>query len=291
MPRYRFDWSNLDESLLSIIAQQLKISGDPAQGLRNKYGLRPKEDFIQEAWQCLLGTWLRSDSEARAQLAGALRKRGLGQGNLTDDAAFLESCRNTQGLRQEALQVFLRKGEAGRGVIARPDDPALDIQAQGGGAAASASVDEGPKDFDRDSLLAFAKSAVGSLYGINPEDVYTDSDGDILAPCGSAGVFVSVVDDNEFRVFSLVLRGPRECEELFRIINDINQDLRLGRMFYTGSTILLAHSLVAKWTTLAELRVVIDVIGDVADFYDHRLQEILGGELFLRERAQDEISV
>ena len=292
MPRYRFNWSNFDAEILVALAEQLQIAGEPSEGLRTKYGLRPKEDFVQEAWQSLLAIWLKSDSDSRAHLATALRKRGLGQVDMPDDFAYLESCRNTQGLRQEALQVFLRKGEQSSGAIARPDTSAADLEAATHtDQASSLGASETPTSFDRDSLLAFAKEAVASLYGIQAENVYTDSDGDILAPCGSAGVFVSVIDDVEFRVFSLVLREPRESNELFKIINDINQDLRIGRMFYTGSTILLAQNLMAKWTTLAELRVVIDVIGDVADFYDHRLQEVLGGELFLRERAQDEISV
>jgi hypothetical protein len=292
MPRYRFNWTNFDPEILVALAQQLQIAGEPSEGLRAKYGLRPKEEFVQEAWQSLLSIWLKSDSDARAHLANALRKRGLGQVDLPDDFSYLESCRNTQGLRQEALQVFLRKGEQSSGAIARPDTPVADLEAAThADQASSLGASETPTSFDRDSLLAFAKEAVASLYGIQAENVYTDSDGDILAPCGSAGVFVSVIDDVEFRVFSLVLREPRESDELFKIINDINQDLRIGRMFYTGSAILLAHNLMAKWTTLAELRVVIDVIGDVADFYDHRLQEVLGGELFLRERAQDEISV
>jgi hypothetical protein len=292
MPRYRFNWSNFDTEILVALAQQLQITGEPSEGLRAKYGLRPKEDFIQEAWQSLLATWIKSDCDSCAHLATKLRKRGLGQVDLTDDFAYLESCRNTQGLRQEVLQIFLRKGEKSSGAIDRPDTQSSELKAathtdQG----CSLGTSETPTNSDRDTLLAFAKEAVASLYGIQAENVYTDSDGDILAPCGSAGVFVSVIDDVEFRVFSLVLREPRESEDLFKIINDINQDLRIGRMFFTGSTILLAHNLMAKWTTLEELRVVIDVIGDVADFYDHRLQEVLGGELFLRERAQDEISV
>lgn len=292
MPRYRFNWTNFDPEILVPLAQQLQIAGEPSEGLRAKYGLRPKEEFVQEAWQSLLTIWLKSDSDSRAHLATALRKRGLGQVDLSDDFAYLESCRNTQGLRQEALQLFLRKGEQRSGAISGSGAPAADLEpVTHADQGSSLDASETPASFDRDSLLTFAKEAVASLYGIEVGKVYTDSDGDILAPCGSAGVFVSIIDDVEFRVFSLVLREPRESEELFKIINDINQDLRIGRMFYTGSTILLAHSLMAKWTTLAELRVVIDVIGDVADFYDHRLQEILGGELFLRERAEDEISV
>lgn len=292
MPRYRFNWANFNQTLLSEIAQGLSVSGDPVVGLKAKYGLRPKEDFIQDGWQVLLTAWLKSDSEACADLAAALRKRGLGPTDQSDDLAYLQACRNSQGLRQEALQVFLGKGEQSKGAIARPADsapraepPAVDT------AASPLSSSRSPDSFDRESLISFAKEAVSALYGVSEENVYVDGDGDILAPCGSAAVFVSVVDDNEFRVFSLLLRDPRECDELYRVINDVNSNLRLGRLFYSGGIVILEHNLPARYTTFAGLKLVIDVIGDVADFYDHRLQEMFGGSLFLRERAQDEISV
>jgi len=292
VPRYRFNWANFDQSFLAAIAQGLSVSGDPAAGLQAKYGLRPKEDFIQDSWQVLLAVWLKADSQACSELAVALRKRSLGQTEQTDDFEYLQACRNSQGLRQEALQVFLDKGEQSKGAIARPADPTplADPPDAGSGAAAPPSS-RSPESFDRQSLIAFAKEAVSALYGVSEENVYVDSDGDILAPCGSAAVFVSVVDDNEFRVFSLLLREPRECDELYRVINDINSNMRMGRLFYAASTVILEHNLPAHYTTFAGLKLVIDVIGDVADFYDHRLQEMFGGSLFLRERAQDEISV
>lgn len=292
MPRYRFNWSNFEPDFLGAIAHELSIPGDPASGLRAKYGLRPKEDFILDAWQGLLATWIKTDSDSCADLATALRKRGLGQGEQADDLAYLQSCRNTQGLRQEALQIFLRKGEQSKGSIAQPsnnfqtDEPSVSQVAN-----ATLGSSESPTSFDRESLVNFAKEAVASLYGMSAENVYIDTDGDILAPCGSAGVFVSVIDDTEFRVFSLALRNPRESDELFRLINEINSSLRMGRIFYSSQSIIVEHNLPARWTTLAELKLAIDVIGDIADFYDHKLQERLGGELFLRERAQDEISV
>ncbi len=292
MPRYRFNWSNFDPEFLEVIAQGLSISGDPSAGLQAKYGLRPKEDFIQDAWQGLLATWLQTDVDACAELAAAVRKRGLGEGELADDIAFLQTCRNSQGLRQEALQIFLRKGEQSKGSIPRPSDSVQSAQASGSeGSSGTPTSSESPTRFDRESLITFAKEAVASLYGMSSENVFIDSDGDILAPCGSAGVFVSVVDDAEFRVFSIALRNPRECDDLFRLVNEINASLRIGRMFYSSQSIIIEHNLPARWTALPELRLVIDMIGDIADFYDHRLQERLGGELFLRERAQDEISV
>lgn len=292
MPRYRFNWANFDQGLLSEIAQGLSIAGDPVAGLQAKYGLRPKEDFIQDSWQLLLAVWLKADSQACSDLAVALRKRGLGPTEQAGDLEYLQACRNSQGLRQEALQVFLVKGEQSKGTIARPAEsaPLAEPPAADSGAAVPSSS-RSPESFDRQSLISFAKEAVSALYGVSEENVYVDSDGDILAPCGSAAVFVSVVDDNEFRVFSLLLREPRECDELYRVINDINSNLRMGRLFYSANTVILEHNLPAHYTTFAGLKLAIDVIGDVADFYDHRLQEMFGGSLFLRERAQDEISV
>jgi aryl-alcohol dehydrogenase-like predicted oxidoreductase len=39
------------------------------------------------------------------------------------------------------------------------------------------------------------------------------------------------------------------------------------------------------------LAIIVDTLADTADFYDHRLQEKLGGAVFLRERDEDEIEV
>lgn len=292
MPRYRFSWSNIDRVILEAVTSSLSLTGEPAASLQAKYGLRPKENFIQDAWPTLLPGWLNADSESCAALAKALRNRGLGQVNINDDYSFLQSCRNTQGLRQEALYIFLRKGEQSAVSSDKSEDnPVPSQEARVQAAVDTSTQSEFPAALDRNSLMKFAVKAAAGLYGVSEDKVYIDGDGDILVPCGSAAVFINVIENLQIKVFSIMVREPRECEDMYRLINEVNSNLKIGHVFYSSECIILEHGLFAKWTTQAELRTVIDIIGDLADFYDHKLQERFGGSLFLREKAEDEIAV
>jgi hypothetical protein len=115
MPRFRFQWSNIETSILQSLIEELRLTdnGDPAQSLRGQYGAKPKEEFIKDAWNTLLEKWLVNDLAYASALADAARKTGLGDSSVTDDLGFLRSCRNTIGLRREVLKAFLAFGEQG----------------------------------------------------------------------------------------------------------------------------------------------------------------------------------
>jgi hypothetical protein len=114
MPRYRFTWSNLPEYLLSELAAALDFEthGDAANALREIYGARPQEEFIEDTWDLLREVWLPEDGEARAEIAATLRERGLGDSLISDEVEYLRSCRNTINLRRVVLPVFISLGEA-----------------------------------------------------------------------------------------------------------------------------------------------------------------------------------
>lgn len=113
MPRYRFAWSNLPENLLSELATALdfETQDDAADALREIYGARPQEAFIEDTWDLLREVWLPGDDEARAEITATLRERGLGDGSIANEVEYLRSCRNTINLRRVVLPVFISLGE------------------------------------------------------------------------------------------------------------------------------------------------------------------------------------
>lgn len=113
MPRYRFSWSNIPESLLGRLASALKLddSDDAPRRLARIYGVRPKEDFIGAAWPVLVEHWLSVDSVALTEITATLRERGLGDSSIEDNLEYLRKCRNTINLRRVVLPVFINLGE------------------------------------------------------------------------------------------------------------------------------------------------------------------------------------
>lgn len=290
MPKFRFQWSNFSSDLLSSLASGLGLQGDFAESLKAKYGQRPKAVFIQDAWNILLEAWLKNDIESQRSLAKALRRRGLGSTEISDDFQYLVSCKNTINLRQEALYVFLAKGEASQST---QDSlrPMAGIQSQPQGTPAIQAENERPQSYDRSSMTSFAVHVVANMFGLEDEQVYVDKDGDICVPSGSAVVFISVIEDVAYRLFSILLSDINESNELYRTLNDINGNLNLGRIFCVNEQIVLEHSAMVQSVNEQELSTCINVLTSLADHYDDKLQDRFGGKLFLRERAEDEIEV
>lgn len=292
MPRFRFNWENLDSELLRSLADGASLSGDPASSLKARYGSRPKEDFIKDTWSILLSHWLKEDTSFCGLLASSLRKKGLGQTDISDDFSFLQSCRNTQGLRQEVLQLFIQKGEQGKSEISSSTNVTPRHQTQSAQSQAGVNTSaEMPTDLDRDSLIKFTVSAAAELYGVTEDKVYIDDDGDIVVPCGSAVIFVTVIEAREIRIFSLLVKGPEESHELYQLLNEINSNLRIGRVFYASECVFVEHNLRPQFLTKDGLKFAIDMIGELADHLDNKIQDRFGGETARRERAEDEISV
>jgi hypothetical protein len=58
--------------------------------------------------------WLPTDESARARIATSLRDRNVGSTTIEDDLQYIESCRNTIGLRRVVLPEFITLGETTR---------------------------------------------------------------------------------------------------------------------------------------------------------------------------------
>lgn len=290
MPRYRFKWENLPKQLLQALGSGLQLKGEPAQLLSQKYGTRPKESFVQDAWPILLEEWLQTDSVSLGSLAKSLRSRNLGQSGITDDYEYLKTCKNTANLRHEVLCILLTKGE-----LSDSSEQPTETRNNPKATTADNTVEgykwQRPKSLDKATLMEFALEAVSCLYNVDKKIIYIDTDGDILAPSGSAAVFLSAIEDREFRVFSPMVQNVNVCDDLFRVLNEINAKLRHGRIFCIGDQVILEEILDAGHASLYTLGFIVGTIGNIADFYDHKIQDRFGGSLFLRERAEDEINV
>lgn len=290
MPRFKFKWSNLPADLLRELAWGLGLQGDPVEALQARFGVRPKEDFVKESWPLLLQFWLSGDALARHELVGSLRAKGLGKADITDPIGYLKSCNNSNSLRTEVNRLFLSLGEQAQQeeLPTTRSNNTRHTQA----VQEREDVEKHPRELTRDAMLAFAKSVVAVMYKVTEEDLFVDGDGDLFIPAGSAGVFLRVKEDpDEFRIFSPLVSNVEESPLLYSLMNQINSDLRFGSLYYASRTIILEHGLIGRTIDPLQLAIIIDILTDTADFYDHRLQEKLGGDVFFRERDEDEIEV
>jgi hypothetical protein len=111
MPRYRFQWANIRPDLIQELASGLKLEGDAIEALKERYGSRPKPEFVQVAWPILLDKWLTNDLNAANQISAALKTRALGDVEIEESIKYLKTCRNTSGLRDVVIDAFISLGE------------------------------------------------------------------------------------------------------------------------------------------------------------------------------------
>lgn len=300
MPRYRFDWSNHDPQLLQDLTHGLRISGPVPDGLRATYGARPKVDFVKDAWSLLIAKWLAYDRRSASVVAGRLRARGVGGNSEADDIEYIRSLRNTSGSREIVLERFIECGETASvtysvqrtsapatdlpGAITAPDDEAVPVI----GTTTSGPIEmTGP---ELSSLHDFVRSVISDM--LEGREPFVDPDGDFVLPAGSSVTFVSVLDEPPcVRVFAVVLREVPDATDIWRVINDINVNLRIGRLIKVHDAILLEHYLLPMGLSGEELIIVVDNVRATADLLDDRLQNMFGGKLFFLARTDDEIDV
>ena len=298
MPRFKFQWSNIPEELQrQLLPEDQRNTDDSPDALKRIYGARPKDEFIRENWQILLESWLKNDALSSEQLASSLRALSLGETSIQQNYDYLASCKNTKNLRSYALQAFLDFGERSPAsspqveairqltVVTTPSEDGTSLSKSAG---STLIVDGDPET----ELRSKARAAVGKLFNTPPEDVFVDSDGDVSVRFGSAAVFVRVIMANPLRysIFSPLLSGVEESPSLYEILNEINKNLIIGSMTTSNSNVVLEYSIIST-ITMEELSMVIDYMTDMADLYDNKLQEYVGGSPFFREKNQDEIDV
>ncbi len=301
MPRFRFNWANLPEPILTALARGLSLSGDAASELRRIYGARPKEGFIADTWSTLQRIWLDSDAPARASIAATLRERNVGQPEVVDDSEYLATCRNTVGLRRVVLPVFIAIGEQPRDAMGTaPIEEAVDAANPFGGrnrlgAVPNPGRDDGhapsdqvsgtdrPSASDGANPVEHLREWVGDVLrrmfddpGIRPDD-----DGDFELPrYGSSQLYVSVLEKPlRLEIFSVLLDEVEYSERLMRTLNLINGRLVFEKVRYLPEQkiAVMSSHLHADGLSVNSLGTFIRMAAMAADHFDTHLEEQFGG--------------
>ena len=295
MPRYRFSWDNLPRTLLAELGRDLSLQMPVTQTLRDRYGARPRPEFVRDAWPTLLRVWLPKDRGSRDAVVAGLQARRLGtvDSPVRSPAAqleYLKSCRNSISLREVVVAVFMAFGESETirtpipveaSGTARPSrSPDRGEQASNGGAGSTpASLDD------------WLGWAVAQILGV--DQAPRDSDGDIPIRSGSSMCYVrSIEDPPSVRLFAPMVVDVSRTSALLEALNDINMSITVGRVFHTpANEVIFALELYGDQLTVEIIRASLGAATYVADRFDDEIQFRFGGRTLFAETNDDSVLV
>lgn len=318
MPRFRFSWANIEPAVLQAITTHLNLPGEnPAEELRRAYGARPRENFVEETWPVLLGSWLSTDQPSREAIAASLRERGVGSTDIADDSQYLGSCRNTIGLRRVVLPVFIAMGEIARDEMGSvPVPPADDPNPFGGrqrlGAAPSPSAgsrlgggddesssvetsipSQGPAPDEAahtvDHLRNWVRDTLRTAF--DDPDLEPDDEGELSVPYGSIVTFLTVNDEPlRVEIYAVLLRDIQYSEQLLKTLNIINARLNFEKVVHIpeANVIVLSTQLSALGISQRSLLEHLRMVAMASDFFDTQLHEQFGGIQIGEDKKKDE---
>jgi hypothetical protein len=287
MPRFRFQWENIDANLREILATAFQLPGVETAHFVTRFGKRPNQEFIQTAWPILLDHWLVLDKNAAHRIAEALQMRGVGDTTISDDLIYLRSCRNSAGLRDVVLIEFIALGERNETGVRLPESPAP-IPAETTPAVIVPVISK--NDNPVDVLRQFVLHTLASHFEKNV--ITIDEDGDIIMPAGSAVMCVTVAPEPLIvRVYAILVKKIVRSGELYETLNHINAGLQIGRMFEKDGLIILESSIFPYALNEQSLLNVVTHVQFLADQYDNRLHATFGGELIGKSPSVDMIDV
>ena len=323
MPRYRFRWSNLPQTLLQHLSEVLDIQRgeDVVEGLKVRYGSRPNVAFIEDTWELLRETWLSEDEVSLKEIASTMREHNLGKVEIKDDLEYLRSCRNTINMRRVVLPTFISLGEPKSFVTAKEDDeesgPSEDGREKVGVPEQSQSADL-PKKISkgigssseqddaesRDHFIIqsegnpvehFRQWLLKNLKELDEEKhIEPDDDGDIPVDLGSARTYVSPRNNPlSADIYSILLENVSESPELLTAINKINCETPFIKVKYLveEKQITLHHEVMAEFISTKGLTAHLNLISRMADSLDTELQRSYGGSMHGADNREDEQDV
>ena len=285
MPRFRFQWANIPESLRSELARHLKLPSPNSDTFQAVYGMRPKTEFVQRAWNVLLETWLFHDEPAALRIATALRARDIGDSSIDHELQYLQSCRNSAGLRQVVLAEFITLGEVTSDQISTPPHhpvitPSTPAQHDNAQEQANPLV----------HLLAMVTAVLKS--NASTKDVRMTQEGDLQIPFGSSKVFLTIkAEPLGIRVFAVVLQQIQPTSALYETLNHININLPCGRIFALNDFVVMESSIPIEAFSPQHLVGTIETVGFIADTLDDRLMATFGGTMQISQAPEDTIDV
>lgn len=286
MPRFRFQWGNIPETIRAEIALRLNLPDGNPDSFRVAFGVRPRGEFIQKAWSILIDAWLFHDDAATLRIASALRVRGLGDVHTEHDLQYLQSCRNTQGLREIVLAEFITLGE-------RTSDqfetvPHHGVQPPSGKSIPSISTpdDQNPLRHLLEIVVTVIKeNAQGRKLAVT-------SDGDLQLTYGSSLVYIHLkAEPLCLRVYAEILSNIPATAALYETLNHININLPAGRIFAINDMVVLESSIPIEAFSPEHLMGTIETVGFIADTLDDRLAATFGGTLRVSVPPEDTIDV
>ena len=293
MPRYRFSWDNLPPGLLRQLGSDLRLRPPVDQALRERYGARPEQDFVRDAWPTLIKAWLETDDESRELVVDKLQARGLGKARAPAVSAasqlyYLRSCRNSSALREAVAAIFTAFGESEDFPTPVPsettaeDNPIVtpDWQPSDSGDQA----DQPPT-----SLTEWLGWAVAQILEV--DQVNRDPDGDIRIRYGSTMCFVRGIEDPpSVRLFAPMVIDIPQTPALLADLNDINLNITVGRVVHTpANEVLFSLELYGEQLTVEIIRASLDAATTIADHFDHQLQSRFGGKTLYAEVSDDSV--
>ena len=321
----------MPDSLLSELSETLEVEthGDAANALREIYGARPREEFIEDAWDLLREFWLSKDAEARAEIITTLRGRSLGEVSVSDDMDYLRSCRNTANLRRIVLPTFITLGESPPPHLVSkhpdadeesPDQPDADSSDSDlpkgrklGGSLPTkdTTVADLPKGKSRTSSSEH-ESPPTTESSTNPvenfrnwllkhaqeftedENLSPDADGDIPLDVGSARTYLSPRGKPlAVDIYSILLSNVEQSRELLEVINQRNCDASFAKLKYVAESreVVLHHEILAASLNPQNLASHSTLIARLADALDSELQRDFGGTTHGADIRDDEQAV
>jgi hypothetical protein len=286
MPRFRFQWGNIAEVIRTELAMRLRLPDATPESFRTVFGLRPRADFVQKAWPILIDAWLFHDDAAALRIASALRGRDLGDMSIEHELQYLQSCRNTTGLRDIVLAEFITLGE-------RTKDQFDTVPRHGVHTPSGAS----PKTMIQPSEhnpLAHILGVVVAVIKENAADkkLAVTSDGDLQLSYGSSIVYINVkAEPLCLRIYAEILSNIPATAALYETLNHININLPAGRIFAINDMVVLECSIPIEAFSPEHLMGTIETVGYIADTLDNRLAATFGGTLRVAVPPEDTIDV
>jgi hypothetical protein len=121
VPRYKFKWSNLPQSLLRDLCRDLldmpQSDREWAEAMQLAYGARPSVEFLRDGWPTVLQSWLRTADDSRERVVHALQE-ARGEKSLIKgpraQMTYLRELRNSKNLREVVWNELIAAGEVER---------------------------------------------------------------------------------------------------------------------------------------------------------------------------------
>jgi hypothetical protein len=120
----------------------------------------------------------------------------------------------------------------------------------------------------------------------NP-DLKCAENGDMGVRCGSAAVYVRVLDGPPcVRMFSPVLENVEENDRLLDRLNELNFEMRLARFFVTEGRVIVAGEMFVAPFVAEHVKRACVVMGSLADEFGGTLQKEFGGRRAFEEEPE-----